>query len=244
MAKAGSFDWSDLNRDLIAEMLNFAGPTIVGKTIAPVDLSKKIRFIFKFFQVPVVVKTCYNTKTEKDRMWIGGLYDSIKDKNRKKPVTINLQFYSNTPIKVTNSYFKRSCYSIADTVLHEIIHMRQYRRRNFKDIPGYFSTASSGRQRAEQIYLGHNDEIDSYSFNIACQLLDRFDNDRKKVVNYLNSDLTDKRRKKDGYRMYLDTFDHNHDHKVIRKLKKKVVNYIPNAIELGKPYKTSDWLKK
>jgi hypothetical protein len=44
--------------------------------------------------------------------------------------------------------------------------------------------------------------------------------------------------------MYLDTFDHDHDHKVIRKLKKKVVNYIPNAIELGKPYKTSDWLKK
>jgi hypothetical protein len=26
--------------------------------------------------------------------------------------------------------------------------------------------------------------------------------------------------------------------------KGKVVNYIPNAIELGKPYKTSDWLKK
>ena len=44
--------------------------------------------------------------------------------------------------------------------------------------------------------------------------------------------------------MYLDAFDHNHSHRVIRKLKKKVMNYIPNAEEIAKPYKTSDWLKK
>ena len=31
---------------------------------------------------------------------------------------------------------------------------------------------------------------------------------------------------------------------MIKKLKKKVVNYIPNAVDIGKPYRTTDWLKK
>ena len=136
------------------------------------------------------------------------------------------------------------CYSIADTIMHEVIHMRQYRRRNFKDIPGYYSTASLAKKRNEQVYLGHDDEIDAYSFNIACQLLDRFSGNRKEIANYLNKDFGDKRLKKDGFKMYMDTFDHDHGHRVIRKLKKKVINYLPNAEELGKPYKTSDWLKK
>ena len=113
-----------------------------------------------------------------------------------------------------------------------------------KTFPGYESSANLARKRNEQIYLGNSDEIDAYSFNIACQLLDRFGEDKTSIVNYLNTDLNDKRLKKDGFRMYLDAFDHNHSHRVIRKLKKKVMNYIPNAEEIAKPYKTSDWLKK
>lgn len=245
MAKADSFDWSSLDRDLIAEMISYASPTIVKKSVSPTEFTKKIRLIFKFFQIPVTINTCYNTKTDKNIIWVGGLYDSIKDKTNRKSITVKLQFHNqSSPIKISQNFFRRTCYSIADTIMHEIIHMRQYRRRNYKDIPGYYSTASSGKQRAEQIYLGHNDEIDSYSFNIACQLLDRFGADKRKIVNYLNSNLIDRRRRKDGYRMYLDAFDHNHTHRVIKKLKKKVVNYLPNAIELGKPYRTSDWLKK
>ena len=42
--------------------------------------------------------------------------------------------------------------------------------------------------------------------------------------------------------MYLETFDHDHRHRVIKKLKKKIMYYLPYTT-LGKPYKTSDWLK-
>jgi hypothetical protein len=36
--------------------------------------------------------------------------------------------------------------------------------------------------------LGCSDEIDAYGFNIACELLYRFNNDADKVIEYLNDD--------------------------------------------------------
>jgi hypothetical protein len=244
MTKAATFDWSALDRNLIAGMVNFASESTVCKSLSPVAFATKIRKIFRFFEVPVKVRSVYNSVTDKNSVWVGGLYDSVADKQHKTAITIALQFNSNLTLTVTQKHFQRLCFNIADTVLHEVIHMRQYRRRGFKDIPGYESTANLARKRNEQTYLGHDDEIDAYSFNIACQLLERFKGDKLKIINYLNKDLQDKRLKKDGYRMYLEVFDHNHGHRVIRKLKKKVINYLPNAVEIAKPYKTSDWLKK
>lgn len=245
MTKAASYDWSVLERDLVAEMINFASDSTVGKSLPPTKFAEKIRNIFKFFRIPVKVRSTYKTETDKNSVWVGGLYDGSADKKGKTAITISLQFHKkDSSVKIKSTTFRRLCYSIADTLMHEIIHMRQYRRRNFKDIPGYYSTASLRKKRNDQIYLGHDDEIDAYSFNIACQLLDRFKCNAGKAANYLNKDLKDRRFKKDAYRMYLDTFDHDHSHRVIKKLKKKVINYLPNAIDLGKPYKTTDWLKK
>jgi hypothetical protein len=245
MTKAATFDWSALDRNLIAEMVNFTSYNVVGKSLSPTSFSNKLREILRFFKIPVKVRSCYNTKTEKNCVWVGGLYDSVLDQEGKTSITLCIQYHSpDVIIKANKHLFRRVCMAIADTVMHEVIHMRQYRRRDYKDIPGYESSANLARKRNEQIYLGNSDEIDAYSFNIACQLLDRFGEDKTSIVNYLNTDLNDKRLKKDGFRMYLDAFDHNHSHRVIRKLKKKVMNYIPNAEEIAKPYKTSDWLKK
>jgi hypothetical protein len=245
MTKAALYDWSALDRELLAEMILFTSDNVVGQALSPTVFSNRIREILRFFKIPVKVRSCYNTKTDKKSVWVGGLYDSVLDQKDSTSITLCMQYHSpEVTIKASKNLFRRVCLSVADTLMHEIIHMRQYRRRGYKDIPGYDSTAKLARKRNEQIYLGHSDEIDAYSFNIACQLLDRFNGDKKLIVNYLNSDLNDKRLKRDGFRMYLDAFDHNHSHRVIRKLKKKVVNYIPNAVELAKPYKTSDWLKK
>lgn len=243
MARSVNFDWSSVDRDLLAQMVRLGEGSIVGKSLQPVSFTKKIKKIFKLFGLPIGVRSCYNKETKVNQVWIGGLYEGLKDNNLQTFITLQIQFHEkNKAVKVSKSLFKRMSYSIADTILHEIIHMRQYRRRNFKEIPGYFSTASSGKKRAEQVYLGHPDEIDAYSFNIACQLKERFNNDQE-IVKYLNTDLSDKRLKKDTYKMYLETFDHDHTHTIIRKLKKKVVNYLPYA-DLGKPYKTLDWLRR
>lgn len=244
MTKSANFDWSCVDRDLLAQMIRFGESAIVGKSLHPLAFSEKIRKIFRLFGVPVNVRSHYNKETKPNNVWIGGLYEGLKDKNDQCAITIITQFHQkDRTVKISKDFFRRMCYTIADTVLHEVIHLRQYRRRKFKNIPGFMSTASSGRKRAQQDYLGHPDEIDAYSFNIACQLYDRFKGDQKQIVNYLNKDLSDRRTKKDSYKTFLDTFDHNHEHTVIRKLKKKVVNYLPNA-GIGKPYKTTDWLRK
>ena len=245
MTKAATYDWSALDRDLVAEMISYASASTVGKSLSPTKFANKIRSIFRFFAIPVKVRSSYKTETDRNTVWVGGLYDGSADKKGRTSITISLQFHAkDSPVKIKSNNFRRMCYSVADTLMHEIIHMRQYRRRNFKDIPGYYSTAQLSKKRNEQTYLGHNDEIDAYSFNIACQLIDRFNGDYNKIANYLNKDLEDRRLKKDGYRMYLDAFDHDHSHRVIKKLKKKVINYLPNAMEIARPYKTSDWLKK
>ena len=90
-------------------------------------------------------------------------------------------------IKISKSRWTKMCRLFADTVLHEIIHTRQYRARNFKDIPGYESTAYYAKDRKEQEYYGDRDEMGAFSFNIACDMIDRFGNDRKVIQKYMDS---------------------------------------------------------
>jgi DNA-binding NtrC family response regulator len=132
---------------------------------------------------------------------------------------------------------------MADTVLHEIMHMRQYRRRKFKDLPDYASTAARAEKRQEQEYLGNSDEIDAYSFNIACELLDKFHGNTKKAVNYLNEHQKGLRRRHNCWRMYLKAFDYEHNHPIIQRVKKKVIRYMPHALN-GKPYRNKDWIDR
>jgi len=91
--------------------------------------------------------------------------------------------------------------------------------------------------------LGNEDEIDAYSFNIACELIDKFNMNQKKILKYLNEDQRGKNRKHNSWRMYLKAFQHNHNHKVIRKVKKKVLRYLP-AAEYGRPYRTKEWINR
>lgn len=243
MDSISQYDWSIIDRDLLAAITSLVSYAVVDQKLTPTEFTAKIRQHMRFFKIPINVTTSYHRETNKSEVWVGGLYDSIKDLNGLRSITLRLQYNpTDRYIKISKNRFNRFCGLVADTILHEMIHMRQYRRRGFKDIPGYESIAESSRQRTEQTYLGHNDEIDAYSFNIACMLAGKFSNNIDKIINYLNKDLNDKRLKRNPYLLYLNTFDHNHDHTVIKKLKKKILYYLPYA-KLGKPYKTTDWLK-
>jgi hypothetical protein len=244
MKNAGFFDWSSLDRYTVAMLIESASKSFVNETLTTKEFSKKVKKVFDSFEIPVRVISTYSKKTNHDTAWVGGFYEACKDKKNGSAIAIRLQYHSpDATITIKNRNFKRLCLSIADTLMHEIIHLRQYRRRNFKYIPGYSSFAESKRKQLDQEYLGHMDEIDAYSFNIACQLYDRFGGDNKQIFYYLDSDLSDQRKRRDLLKMYLDSFDHDHRHPVIIQLKKRIVRYLPAAIE-GKPYKTSEWLKK
>ena len=119
--------------------------------------------------------------------------------------------------------------------------MRQHRRRDWRVIPSYPSTAKRIKQRLEQEYLGCRDEIDAYSFNIACELTDKFYGKKNLIIKYMNENQKGLKRRHNGYRMYLTTFGYDQSHPVMKQLKKKVVSYLPQAA-VGKPYKNSEWI--
>ena len=237
------FDWSLLDRVRIIEYIRLIEPEIVKTPLTITQFHNKITSHIKK-QLPVRFRKVFNSKVNNNCLHIGGLYNSEFDREKKKCIEIIFE-YQNKSAKITLSHqrFRRICYSIADTILHEIIHMRQYRRRKFKVIPDYDSNASKTKLRIEQSYLGNSDEIDAYGFNIACELTDKFDGNRRKIVKYLNENQSDKRRRHNSWIMYLRAFEHNHNHPIIQRVKKKAVRYL-TAASYGKPYRNKDWINR
>jgi hypothetical protein len=174
-------------------------------------------------------------------VYIGGAYYGDHDQDFKKCIEIVFAYnLFDNKITLGATTFKNMCRTFADTILHEIIHMRQYRRREWKELPYYLSTAERSEQRKQQEYLGCSDEVDAYSFNIACELIEKL-KDPKAVADYVARKHRRGRLKSSSLRMYLKAFDYNTAHPIIKKLKTRVISYIPNA-ELGKPYRNRDWI--
>ena len=241
--KRAKYNWSTLDRKSLYHILWQAYPEIVNKKLTANKIksicSKHIRSV-----LPVKVTKKPDACVDSGWIYIGGTYYSDFDRQRKECIEVNFVYNPlDEHVKINKYRFSRMCKIFADVILHEIIHMRQYRRRNFKIIPDYESNAEMQDLRREQNYLGCSDEIDAYSFNIACELLEKFRFDKKQVIKYLG------KKHKRGYlqssslRSYLKAFQYDHNHKIIKRLKKKVIRYLPHA-ELGKPYRNKDWINR
>lgn len=239
--RKSKFDWSSLNRYELTEYMWSLYPKVINKEMT---VGKFHRIVGNHIKkhIPIKLKKWGDSCVDANCIWVGGAYYSDLDKQKQKSIELVLVYKSKKDtIKITPINFKRSCHTITHTIMHELIHMRQYRRRKFKELPDYNSTAKKTEQRETQSYLGCSDEIDAYGFNIACELLWTFKNDRNKVIDYLNKDQRGKRGNHNSWRMYLKAFNHDHEHPIIKRVKQKVVRYLPNAL-YGKPYRNKDWI--
>ena len=240
MASRADFDWSVMDRHGIAGFIWALSPKIVNQRLTIDQFHGMVYRHLKKYIPLRISKTKYD-KADSNSVMIGGCYYSELDQYNKTCIEVSLLYNPNDEyLKLNTRKFYRACIVIADTILHEIIHMRQFRRREFKDLPDYPRTASRESKRLEQSYLGNSDEIDAYGFNIACDLLDKY-KITKDVVRHLNIDQRNKRVRYDEWFMYLKAFDHDHNHPIIKKVKKKVLQYLPNAA-IGKPYRNKDWI--
>ena len=235
------FNWFTLNRGaMISSMLSLA-PEVVNKQLTISQFHYKITKNLRTI-APLRFRRLANYKVESNQAWVGGTYYSDRDIDKKKCIEIVLVYsLFDETICITKKRFTGLCHTIADTILHELIHMRQYRRRKFKIIPEYDSTAEKSEVREEQSYLGCSDEIDAYGFNIACELIDKFKGNHVRIITYLSENQQGKRRRHNSWRMYLKAFQHDHNHPIIQRLKKKIVGYLPQAY-LGKPYRNKEWI--
>jgi hypothetical protein len=235
------FDWSTLEKSSIIQQIFELSSKICDQELT---VEKFHEILSKFIKRKFPVKTTcgYDTKVKHYKVFVGGAYYSDLDENDKKCIEIN--FYYNPvdiSFKISRRKFKSICDTIADTILHEVIHMRQYRRRAFKSLHNYASSARSTKVREEQSYLGCTDEIDAYGFNIACELLGKYKGDQQALTQHLNLDLKNCQKYGGSWKMYLKAFGHDHNHEIIKRLKKKIIRYIPRAVS-GKPFKSRDWI--
>jgi hypothetical protein len=236
-----SFDWSLLTRQYVSSLLYALESEIVRQSITVSEFHKKITNLLKK-SIPVRVRKLYCEKMDPGFVYVGGTYFSGYDEDDLKCIEIVFQYNKNQKtLNLSARRFASICTTIADTLLHEVIHMRQYRRREFKIIPDYASNAEKTELRQEQSYLGCSDEIDAYGFNIACELMDKFKGDINQIVDYLSENQKGVKRRHNSWRMYLKAFQHDHNHPIIQRLKKKVVRYLPQA-QIGKPYRNKDWI--
>jgi hypothetical protein len=237
------FNWYTLDRETISSFLLALAPELVNNKLTVPQFHLKITNHLKKL-APIRFRKGCDYKVQKDQVWIGGTYYSDWDQEKRKCIELLLVYpLFETHICIGKKRFAGMCNTIADTLLHEIIHMRQYRRRKFKIIPDYASNAEKSERREEQSYLGCNDEIDAYGFNIACELIDKFKGDYDLIIEYLSENQKGKQRRHNSWRMYLKAFQHDHNHPIIQRLKKKIVRYLPQAYT-GKPYRNKDWIDR
>jgi hypothetical protein len=243
MLRSHKFNWAELDRWTLFEMLYSAKDKVVKVPLSAYNFHEVIVRHIKS-QLPVKASRIYDSKVDPGWTWVGGCYYSDLDAEYLQCIEINFCYHGKKDIITISDYrFKRMCLLFADTMLHEIIHMRQFRKRKFKHLPDYASTAHREKQRREQEYLGNNDEIDAYAFNIACEMLTEAEYDPQKAIRLLNEDQKGRRRKSTCWLVYLNAFSHDHNHPIIKRMKKRIAYYLPKA-ERGRPFRSCDWITR
>jgi len=235
------FNWSLLDRDTLYSMLYELKSEIVDRRLPIGEITKLMSKHIKS-HLPVKVTSSRHKPVKKGELWIGGAYHSYFDKaGNKRFIEVELAFPTTAETMKTSLYrWERICRLFADTVLHEIIHTRQYRARNFKDIPGYESTAYYAKDRAWQEYYGHRDEMGAHSFNLAQDMIDKFGFEPKAIKEYLDSAIP-RRVRPNGWGRFMKSFDYNHYHPKVIQMKHKIMTQLENAYH-GKPFKTPNHL--
>jgi hypothetical protein len=236
-----AFNWSLLDRNTLYSMLYSLKSEIVDRRLTIGEITKQLSKHIKA-HLPVKVVSSRYKPVKPGEVWIGGAYYSHLDKAKKKRfIEVELVFPVDVETMKTSLYrWERICTLFADTILHEVIHTRQYRARNFKDIPGYESTAYYAKDRAMQEYYGDRDEMGAHSFNLAQDMIDKYGFDPKAIRDYLDSPIP-KRVRPNGWGRFMKSFEYDHNHPKVIQMKRKIMTQLENAYH-GKPFKTTNHL--
>ena len=236
-----AFNWSELDRNMLYSMLYELKSKIVDKRLPIAEIISVVSKHVKS-HLPIKVTSSRFKPVKPGEVWIGGAYHSYLDNlGNKRFIEVELVFPTAADTMKTSLYrWERICRLFADTVLHEIIHTRQYRARNFKDIPGYESTAYYAKDRREQEYYGHRDEMGAHSFNLAQELIDKFGVDPTAIGTYLDSPVP-KRVRPHSWGRFMKAFGYDHSHPKVVQMKRKIMTQLENAYS-GKPFKTTNHL--
>ena len=197
--------------------------------LKPKYIAKQLKQTLKHLGVGEVTLD-YVDQVDQGDMNLNATYDPWDDEDELDPYRIELLFNpkNKNNVKFSKDTLEEIKHRLIDALEHEMIHSVQYQKRDFKTQRGFRS------KNREQEYLGNQDEIEAFAKNISSELLRHADKDeatdmlrsvnnttelRDKLGNLLSPNLVG----------YLRAWDFNTRHPVIKKLLKKVYNYIQSS---------------
>jgi hypothetical protein len=180
-------------------------------------------FIGKRFNI--TVKHVCSPEVDEQDVGFSSFYDGGLDENNEVPIEIYIVTNPANEVMIMDTEtFDRMIRTISDNLAHEMIHMYQYRTRDFWEPGPIYVPDDCSEEEENLIYLSDPDEIGAYAHNIACELLEHGDVDVVKEKLKEVKKITIK--ESVNLWAYVQTFQEYPDHPVMRKLLKKVYQNI------------------
>ena len=186
-----------------------------------------IAIVEKHFPI-ASVKIVRNEELSEGELTIGAHYDPEKDEEGETAVFITIVFSKEGPESFTwNSDSKKYFLNkLKDALKHELLHMKQYRDRDF-----HAGNDGYDDSDMEHEYMSRPDEIEAYAMNIGDEFIRKVGKDgavdllrmakktaqfKNKLGQFLSPDLL----------AYFALFKWDTNHSVIKRLIKKIYQHI------------------
>lgn len=228
-----------LNKDVVVptrkeilEILDDLKPFIVNQFLT-IDEFVQDFGVFIGTRFNVDVKHAEASQVDPNDMELNGYYDGGLDEFGDIPIEV---YMITNPMQdviiLDEEQFDSIARKIADTLSHEVIHMKQYRARDFLEVEtvGYVDLEEDSDEE-NRYYLSSPDEINAYAYNIANELLDH--HEVTTVLEKLNKVSEIKIEDSINLWAYVQAFEKDTNHPVLKKLFKQVYKRV---IDLSKRY--------
>lgn len=202
-------------REQVREVCADLERTVVNQVYSVDDLIDDVgHFVARKFRVNVLHAKAL--EVEASEVNINAFYDAERDERKK--ISIELVFVTNPNddyLILDEDLWTLLVNRLADSLAHELIHMRQARDRDFLSVDH-----RSKRNIAideNLVYLSDPDEIDAYAYNIATELREHA-NPIQKLQNPKAVTIVDSV----NLWAYINAFAQNISNPVVKKLLKKI----------------------
>ena len=213
-------------RKEVLEILDDIKPAIVNQFYAIDELIQDLGlFIGGRFNIDV--KHAEATQVDQNDIELNGYYDGGLDEAGDIPIEIYLVTNPMQDVMLLDEpRFDSIARKIADTLSHEVIHMQQFRARDFLEVEKwdfdapYEEEGDYDEEEENRWYLSSPDEINAYAYNIANELLDR--HSYPQVMEKLHKVKEIAIEDSVNLWAYVNAFSKDVNHPVLKRLIKKV----------------------
>lgn len=202
-------------REQVHTICNDLKSEIVDHVFSVDDLVKQIgNFVARRFRVSVLHAQAW--QVEPTELNINAFYDPERDERQRPSIELILVTNPNdSHLILDTDLWDLWVNRLADSLAHELIHMRQARARDFLYVE---HQARRNIQTDENlVYLSDPDEIDAYAYNIATELREH-SNPLSKILNPAAVSVNDSI----NLWAYIQAFSKDISHPVVKKLLKKI----------------------